>query len=249
MVNSPYSGNATGLKNCYLLFNSNYSENCSYGNGIDFSKDCFDNSHIKHSEKCYECFWLKNCYQCYETIMSVDCRNMWFSRDCLGCNDCFGCANLRRSSYCIFNKQHTKEEYKTILNGMHLDTINGSNQARQKARDFWKTQINKNHQGMQNLNCTGSYVTNSKNVEESYLIRESENLKYCQYMQVPINKDCYDCMAWGENSELCYETCVCGESSYNSKFCFNCWPASRSNEYCSCCTKCPWSNGKTWFTS
>jgi len=232
MVNSPYSANATGLKNCYLLFNSNYTENCSYGNGVDFSKDSFDNSHIKRSEKCYECFWLNNCYQCYGTIMSVDCRNMWFCRDCLGCSDCFGCANLRRSSYCVFNKQYTKEEYKKILDDMHLDTIDGFNQARQKARNFWKMQINKSHQGMKNLNCNGSYVTNSKNVTESYLVRESENLKYCQYMQVPVNKDCYDSMIWGENSELCYETCVCGESSYNSKFCFNCWPASRNNEYC-----------------
>jgi len=232
IVNSPYSGNATGLKNCYLLFNSNYTENCSYGNGIDFCKDCFDNSHINHSEKCYECFWLKNCYQCYHTIMSVNCRNVWFCRDCLDCNDCFGCANLRRSSYCIFNKKYTKDEYKKTLNEMHLNAISGFNQARQKARDFWKTQINKNHQGMLNLNSTGSYVTHSKNVRESYLIRESENLKYCQIMQVPVNKDCYDCSIWGENSELCYETCVCGESSYNSKFCFNCWPACRNNEYC-----------------
>ena len=51
MVNSPYSGNATGLKNCYLCFNSNFLENCMYGNGVDHSKDCIDNSHINHSEK------------------------------------------------------------------------------------------------------------------------------------------------------------------------------------------------------
>jgi hypothetical protein len=232
MVNSPYSGNATALKSCYLVFNSNYSENCSYGNGIDHSKDCFDNSHIDHSEKCYECFWLKNCYQCYGTIMSVDCRNMYFSRDCIGCNDCFGCANLRNSSYCIFNQRYTKEEYKKAIEEMHLDTIDGFNQARKKARDFWKTQINKNHQGMKNLNCTGAYVTHSKNVIESYLIRESENLKYCQYMQVPINKDCYDCSIWGANTELSYETSICGGNSYNLKFCFSCWPSCKDSEYC-----------------
>ena len=232
MVNSPYSGNATGLKNCYLVFNSNYSENCSYGNGVDGSKDCFDNSHIDHSEKCYECFWLRNCYQCYGTIMSVDCRNMWFSRDCIGCNDCFGCINLRKSSYCIFNKQYTKEEYKKLLDEVHLDTIDGFDKARQKARDFWKAQINKNHQGLQNLNSTGSYVTNSKNVLDCYLIRGSENLRYCQVMQAPGNKDCYDCTIWGCNTELSYETSVCGENSYNLKFCYNCWPACKDSEYC-----------------
>ena len=51
MVNSPYSGNATALKNSYLCFNSNSSEDCMYGNAIDFCKDCVDNSHINHSER------------------------------------------------------------------------------------------------------------------------------------------------------------------------------------------------------
>jgi hypothetical protein len=42
MVESPYSGNATGLKRCYLCFNSNYSEDCMYSNAIDYSKDSID---------------------------------------------------------------------------------------------------------------------------------------------------------------------------------------------------------------
>src|SRR3989338_4016520 len=31
MVNSPYAFNATGLKNCYLVVNANYFEDCMYG--------------------------------------------------------------------------------------------------------------------------------------------------------------------------------------------------------------------------
>ncbi|HCY17933.1 MAG: hypothetical protein UR62_C0022G0005 [Candidatus Nomurabacteria bacterium GW2011_GWF2_35_12] len=83
MIDSPYSGNATGLKNCYLCFNSNHSEDCMYGNAVDQCKDCIDNSHISHSERCYESFWLQNCYQCYFTKMSADSRNLWFCRDCV----------------------------------------------------------------------------------------------------------------------------------------------------------------------
>lgn len=114
-VNSPYSGNATGLKNCYLCFISNYSEDCMYCSDVNYSKDCIDDCHVNHSERCYESFWLQKCYQCYFTIMSVESSNLWFCRDCLGCNDCLGCTNLRKSSYCIFNKQYTKEEYfKTV---------------------------------------------------------------------------------------------------------------------------------------
>ena len=109
MIDSPYSANASFLKNCYLVFNSNSDENCMYGNSVDVCRDCIDNSHINHCERCYEGFWLQNCYQCYFSIMCVDSRNLWFSRDCLGCTDCFGCTNLRKASYCIFNKQYTKE--------------------------------------------------------------------------------------------------------------------------------------------
>lgn len=244
MVNSPYAFNATALKNSYLVVNSSYSEDCMYGNAVDSCKDCIDNSHINESERLYECFWIKKCYQCYFTIMSADSRNLWFSRDCLGCNDCFGCVNLRKKSYCIFNQQYTKEEYFDKLKEMGLDTYSGIQKAHTEARAFWKTQITRHQQGVRNLNSTGSYVTDSKNVNDSYLIRESENMRYCQYMQVPGNKDNYDASNWGENTELCYEVIECGESSYNNKFSRNCWPACKNCEYsvhlfsCSDCFGC-----------
>ena len=232
MINSPYSGNATALKNSYLCFNSNHSEDCMYGNAIDFCKDCVDDSHLNHSERCYESFWLQNCYQCYFTIMSVESRNLYFCRDCLGCNDCFGCANLRKSSYCIFNVQYEKAEYEKKIKEMELENISGVREAREKARNFWKTKPYKFIQGIKNLNSTGSYVTNCKNVQDSFLIMESENMRYCQYMQAIGNKDNYDVSVWGENTELCYETMECGENSYNNKFSRNLWPACKNNEYC-----------------
>ena len=231
MVNSPYAFNATGLKNCYFVVNANYSEDCMYGNGVDNCKDCVDNSHINQSERCYECFWLRHCYQCYFTIMCGDSYNMWFSRDCHGCNDCFGCINLTKASYCIFNKKYTKEEYQKEIDKMHLNTISGLEIARKKTREFWQTQIRRYQQGVRNLNSTGSYVTDCKNVNDSYLIRESENMRYCQYLQVPTNKDNYDVTNWGEYVELCYETMECGENSYNNKFSRNCWPSCKNNEY------------------
>ncbi len=232
MVNSPYSGNATGLKNCYLCFNSNYSEDCMYGNAVDYSKDCIDDSHVNHSERCYESFWMENCYQCYFCVICKENRNCYFCRSCYGCSDCFGCMGLQKASNCIFNVKYTKSEYEQKIKEMRLDTISGTREAREKARSFWKTKPYKNHQGIKNLNSTGSYVTNCKNVNDSYLIKEGENIRYCQYMQVPKNKECYDASIWGENMELHYETSVCGENSYNLKFCVNCWPASRDNEYC-----------------
>ncbi|MFZ3015650.1 MAG: hypothetical protein WA101_01450 [Minisyncoccia bacterium] len=232
MINSPYCANATALKNCYLCFGSNYSENCMYGNGIDLSKDCIDNSHINKSERCYECLWLESCYQCYFSMICKESQNLYFCRSCISCSNCFGCKNLRSSSYCIFNKQYTKENYFKELEKMNLNTISGLLKFREKARNFWKTQPNKYHQGLKNLNSTGSYVINCKNVNESYFIRDGENMKYCQYLQVPKNKDCYDTSVWGDNMELHYETCLCGENSYNVMFSYNSWPSCHNIEYC-----------------
>ncbi len=231
VVNSPYVFNVTAVKNCYLLVNSNSSEDCMYGNAVDSCKDCVDNSHINQSERCYECFWLRHCYQCYFTIMCADSRNLWFCRDCLGCNDCFSCANLRKSSYCIFNKQYTKEEYEEKIKSFNLNSQMGIVKAREQARNFWKTQITRHQQGVKNLNSTGSYVTDCKNVNDCFLIREGENMRYCQYLQVPANKDNYDVTNWGEYIELCYEVIDCGDNSYNNKFSRNCWPACRNVEY------------------
>ena len=57
-------------------------------------------------------------------------------------------------------------------------------------------------------------------------------MRYCQYMVVPKNKECYDATIWGRNTELAYETCTSGGEAYNLKFCANCWPACRDSEYC-----------------
>ncbi len=244
MVNSPYCANATGARNSYLCFNTTNSENCMYSNGNNFSKDSIDNSHINYSERCYESFWLENCYQCYFSIMCRESRNLFFCRSCLGCSDCFGCMDLQKVSYCIFNKQYTKEKYFEELRKMNLDTRSGISKAREEARSFWLTKPVKNHQGLKNLDSTGSYITNCKNVNDSFLMVGGENIKYSQYLQIPENKDCYDVTAWGANMELQYETVLCGDSSYNIRFSWNCWPGCKDIEYsiflvnCSNCFGC-----------
>ena len=45
----------------------------------------------------------------------MSCTDSWFLQDCIGCTSCFGCTGLRSKSYCIFNEQYTKEEYKKKL--------------------------------------------------------------------------------------------------------------------------------------
>ena len=45
----------------------------------------------------------------------TDTYDMYYCYTCYACNNCFGCVGLKNKSYCIFNKQYTKEEYGEIV--------------------------------------------------------------------------------------------------------------------------------------
>ncbi len=235
MINSDYSANASDLRNCYLMFNSNFTEDCAYGNGVDFSRNCYDNSHIQKSERCYESFWLTNCYETHFSSQCDNCISLWFSKNCKDCQNCFGCVNQRSKKYCIFNVQYSKEEYEEKLRDMNLHSWNSIIDNGKRAKDFWLKFPNKYIQGIQNKDVSGEYISHSKNVKNSYLIRESEDLKYVQYSQVPSSRDCMDCSLIGCHSELFYEDCICGWGATNLRFCCECWDGGREFEYSMFC--------------
>ena len=60
-VNSYYCNNVVDLKNCYLLFNSGFSESCAYGVEILKSNEIFDSIKVVGSELSYE---LTDCEKC-----------------------------------------------------------------------------------------------------------------------------------------------------------------------------------------
>jgi len=220
-VNSPYANNATDPRNSYLTFNTNHAEDCMYSNGIDFSKDCVDVSHVAKAESCHQSFWIESCYRTHFSSQCADSSDLWFCRDCYGCMDCFGSVNLRGKNYYFFNELYDKEEYDKKVKEYKLHTREGLEKAQKDTSLFWKKFPNKNIQGIKNLNSYGSYITNSKNVRDSFLIREGENLRYCQYLQaIPGGKDCYDYSNWGESAELMYEAVICGSGVQNIKFSF-----------------------------
>ncbi len=236
-VNSLYSNNATDPKNCYLVFNTTNPEDCMYSNGVNFTRDCVDVSHVSKSESCYQSFWLDTCYRTHFSSECGDSSDLWFCRDCYGCLSCFGSVNLRNKSYYFFNQPYSKEEYEKKVKEYNLHTRDGLEKAKQDTAEFWKKFPHKNHQGVKNVDSTGSYVTHSKNVKESFLIRDSENLKYCQYLQEsPGPKDCYDYSNWGAGAELVYESISCGSGAQNVKFCWIAQENVHDLEYCMSCT-------------
>ena len=51
--------------------------------------------------------------------------NIYYSRECYSCENIFGCVGLRNKSYCILNKQYSREEYEELAPRIikHMNTM------------------------------------------------------------------------------------------------------------------------------
>ena len=234
-VQSDYCNWVTAPKNCYLIFNTTDAENCAYGNAVNKCRDCVDNSHLMKCELCYESFWLTQCSRVLFSSQCEDSTDIYFSKNLYGCNNCFGCVNLRNKSYHIWNQPYSREEYTKKLAEFNLGSSVAVARLRAEAHRFHLGFPNKFMEGTKNVNVSGEYISNSKDIRASYLGKEGENLRYCQYLSSPPSKDCWDQTAFGDNSQLNYECVVCGVGAHNLRFCWWCWPDVRDVQYSVLC--------------
>lgn len=74
--------------------------------------------HDKGVEYCYENHEIGDSVRnvCFSDQVWSGVSNVWYSKLCMqNSHDLFGCIGLRKASYCILNKQYTKEEYEVLL--------------------------------------------------------------------------------------------------------------------------------------
>ena len=234
-INSDFLICSGWSKNCYLVCNTTGAEDSAYGNAMDYSKFCFDNSHITKCERCYGSFWLKNSYETHFSTRGTDNATSWFLFGCSGLTNCFGCVNVKNKSYCIFNKQYSREEYKEKVKAMRLNTWSGLQKAKEEAFAFALKFPVAYLNGLMNDDVTGEYISESKNVHYGYLINGGKDLKYVQYLQVPGSEDSHDLTIWGDTNTRAYETCQSGLGVSNSHFLKSCWSEVIDSEYCMDC--------------
>jgi len=230
-VNSDYCSQASYLKNCYLCFNTNNEENCQYCVASNYSKDSMDCYAGLKAELCYETYHFANIFQCFYCANIENCRNLKFCEECVNCNDCFGCFNLRSKSYYIFNQPYSREEYFKELEKINFGSYSEVKNFIEKFNKLKATLPRRYIHGSHNKEISGDYIYSSKNSLNSFEVDNCENVRYLQDMSAGV-KDSYDYTNWGENSELVYESCACGDNCQNIKFCFECWPAMQDSEYC-----------------
>jgi hypothetical protein len=237
LVNSDYCNNASYLKNCYLCFNGSEADNCQYCVSFTHAKDSMDTYGTRKSELCYEIWEGGVIFQCFNCFDVSNCRNLRFCEECVNCNDCFGCFNLRSKQYYIWNKPYTKEEYFKELEKINFGSYTEVQKIKEKFNRLKLELPWKYMHGNHNQNVSGDYVYRSKNTFNCFEVGGCENVRYSQNFAEFV-KDSYDYTNWGQNSELIYESCSCGDNCQNIKFCFECWPAMQDSEYCITCHSC-----------
>src|SRR3989344_390531 len=115
--------NVTGA----FIFNS---RNCTEVYDVFECEELKNVGQAERSHHCQDCYGMGNASFCYQGVtlgispshhilfsaeVLSGCSEMLYCYDCYaGCQNCFGCIGLKKASYCIFNRQYTKEEYEKL---------------------------------------------------------------------------------------------------------------------------------------
>jgi hypothetical protein len=232
-VNSDYTNRSSDNKDCYLVFAVDKSENCSYGTSYWSAKDSMDCYNIHSCELCFECI---DCFDCNRLLYSRECHNCLnssFLLNCKNCTDCFGCVNLRNKSYCIFNEQFTKDEYKERVKKIQLNSYSNIEKIRLQFLDFSKKIIVPALVENHSINVSGNWLEESKNIKIAFNCGKAEDGKYL--FAVTETKDSMDFTYWGMPCELIYECVGVGRQCSQVLFSIECWDQLFRSQYCANC--------------
>lgn len=231
-VNSDYTNQSQDLKNCYMCFAGDASEDCMYGSWYFHCRECIDGSMLHSCELVYEGLNCINCSRSAYLENCTDCFESQFLKDCKGCSNCFGCVGLRNKSYYWFNEELSKEEYKKRLAEFSKTRNNIQEMVDRHAR-FALTIPVKYYQGNKIVNTTGDYLQNAKNTQYGFNVGDSEDSSYGQ--DAWGIKNCVDITESAYN-ELDYEMEGIGYTARNIGVSRS-WNIFDSN-YCENCFSC-----------
>jgi len=233
-INCEYTYDWSFSKNCYLGACGWHSENCLYVYDVNHAKDIMDCWTVNNSELVYESINCDKCYNCRYCNLCFDSNDCVFGYDLKGCSSCAMCVGLRNKSYCILNKQYTKEQYKEEFDKLNFNSSSSVEKHQKKFDEFILKFPRKYSYISKSLNSTGFFLIEAKQSKNCfYCFSPIENSAFIVINDVA--KDCYDCNNTG-NPELCYES-ITPDNSQGNKFSIFCWKCTEA-EYSNNCHSC-----------
>ena len=115
--NTDFADSVLNAQNVYLSFG--VFESCS---DICYSVLVTNNCHqvynsaqiTNNSEHVYHCVAVDASSFIFYSKYIQNSHHVYFSTNMVGCHDCMLCDGLENASYCIENKQYTKDEYEVL---------------------------------------------------------------------------------------------------------------------------------------
>ncbi|MDA2921649.1 hypothetical protein MYX07_00090 [Patescibacteria group bacterium AH-259-L07] len=188
-VNSEYANMSADNKNCYLIFAAEQNEDCYYSRLIQNCRSVVDSSWIYDSELCYECVDCRKCYNCLFSERCQASTDLLFCFDVRDSHHLILCTNLRHRSYCIENKQYSKEEYEKKKQEI-LASYKSIEETKKHLSEFTSRTLVKYAFQTKCVRAVGDYLYNC---HDAYMIFDVSNAKECAYLadaEDPI--DCWD---------------------------------------------------------
>jgi hypothetical protein len=187
-------------KNCTYCYDCTYLENGCYC-GLCLGKTIVDCDNCITGELLYECVDCTNCFASSFLDDCTGCGNCHFCTLCTDCTDCYGCVGLLRKKYCIYNKQFKQSTYKATLLRLAVNTPSA---ILQTVYQSTLTVPHPPNTSIKSSNSTyGDYIRNSSNCYWCFNTLEATSSGYIYHSgQI---EDCWDLLASGLKSEMCYE--------------------------------------------
>lgn len=237
LVNSDFSHACQNCKNCYFVFFSYFSENSQYCDLLLLSRDSYDSYVTDNSDHAYESLHSNRLYKVRFGYFADECLDSSFLFDCVGCSDCFGCVNLRKQKYCVFNEKLSKDEYAKRMAYWDLGSYARLEEAKEKFRSFYLSVPHRYAHVLNSQNVTGDIIRDTKDCLTCFSALDGvQNCKYLYFGGLNL-KDSYDVSGAGDMSELLYEAfgvtqaqrvflSVGGTGSRNTVYCDWAWNSS-----------------------
>ncbi len=178
--NCEYTNQSQRNKDSYMIFCSNMSENCMHSMWLQKSRDTMDCLYTAEGELAYDILNGDVCYRCSSSSNLKNCSDVHFSRDLIGCSNCFGCMNLRNKQYHIFNEPHSKEDYEQKIAELNLHSRSGRLMAKKYADEFTAEVIHKYYTGSNIEASSGDYIMDVTSTRDCFNCRDTEATAYCQ---------------------------------------------------------------------
>ncbi len=232
MENSEYVNWSHWTKDSYLSFSVTDCEKVFHCEWIYRSYNCIDCYHVHDCELCYECIESSNMFRSMWCEYCVDCSYSNFCFNCENCNNCFLCSNIIGKSYCILNKQYTKEEYEQKIK----EYIFSYNNIQKLKKEFDDLKVNSIHKFARLVNtesCVWDDLINAKNCFNCFGMEEVEDCRHCYFLNQ--SKDCMDILYYWTNLELSYQSVSAGSNSKKIYFSYDCFENVNNLFYCSYC--------------